>query len=118
MAPQPKVNKKLLYVGGLADEVVEETLHAAFVPFGDLKEVNLPKDHAKNAHRGFAFIEFDDEFDADEARYNMDGAELFGRVLRVNVAKAMGHKLGSNKAVWSADDWFQSLPDGENGQAA
>ena len=37
----------------------------------------------------------------------MDGSELFGRVLRVNVARAMSHKLGSSKAVWSADSWFQ-----------
>ena len=48
------------------------------------------------------------EADADEARFNMNGAELFGRTLRVNVAKAMGHKLGSSKAVWSADSWFQN----------
>ena len=28
-------------------------------------------------------------------------------MLRVNVARAMSHKLGSSKAVWSADSWFQ-----------
>ena len=27
--------------------------------------------------------------------------------MRVNVARAMSHKLGSSKAVWSADSWFQ-----------
>ena len=29
-------NKKLLYVGGLAEEVDEKMLHAAFIPFGDI----------------------------------------------------------------------------------
>lgn len=34
--PQPKRN---VYVGGLEDQVNEEILHAAFVPFGDIVEV-------------------------------------------------------------------------------
>ena len=33
--------KKLLYVGGLAEEVDEKTLQAAFIPFGDIVEVNI-----------------------------------------------------------------------------
>ncbi|KAH8094968.1 peptidyl-prolyl cis-trans isomerase [Aureococcus anophagefferens] len=109
MAPQQ--NKRILYVGGLTEEVTEEILHAAFIPFGELVEVNIPKDHASktsDGNRGFAFVEFELEPDADEARFNMDGAELFGRVLRVNVAKALTHKLGSSKPVWSADSWFQN----------
>jgi len=134
----PKEDKRLLYVGGLADEVVEETLHAAFIPFGEVKEVNMPRDHqAKDtAHRGFAFVAFEHEEDADEARFNMNGSELFGRVLRVNVARAAAHKLGScvdacgarflgvitlarrSKPVWSADEWFQNLHDTAEGADA
>ena len=30
------MNKKLLYVGGLAEEVDEKMVHAAFIPFGDI----------------------------------------------------------------------------------
>jgi len=37
-------NKRILYVGGLAEEVNEKLLHAAFIPFGDLAEVNMPLD--------------------------------------------------------------------------
>jgi len=108
MAAQREANRKLLYVGGLAESVVEETLHAAFIPFGEVVEVTLPRE-AKDAHRGFAFVEFKEEEDANEARFNMDGAELFGRALRVSVAKATEHRLGSSKPVWSADSWFQNL---------
>ena len=119
MAPQQ--NKRILYVGGLTEEVTEEILHAAFIPFGELVEVNIPKDHASktsDGNRGFAFVEFELEPDADEARFNMDGAELFGRVLRVNVAKALTHKLGSSKPVWSADSWFQNLSEDGTAPAA
>ena len=49
-------NKKILYVGGLAEEVNEKVLHSAFVVFGDVLDVNIPIDYATNQHRGFGFI--------------------------------------------------------------
>ena len=100
-------NKRVVYVGGLSDEADEETLHAAFIPFGDIVEVNISKDYAKDSNRGFGFVEFESEEDADDAIDNMDGSELFGRVLRVNRAKPMQHKLGDAKPVWSAEEWFK-----------
>lgn len=39
-----KANKRLLYVGGLADEVTADVLKGAFLPFGDLVDVQLPLD--------------------------------------------------------------------------
>ena len=98
-------HRRLLYVGGLAEECVEETLHAAFIPFGEITEVTIPKAQSEK-HRGFGFVEFKDELDADEARFNMDGAEIFGRTLKVNVAKP---EHNASKPVWSADQWFQNL---------
>ena len=46
-------NKKILYVGGLAEEVNEKILHSSFVVFGDVLDVNIPIDYATNQHRGF-----------------------------------------------------------------
>lgn len=43
--------KTTLYVGGLEESVNESTLHAAFIPFGDIKDVNIPIDHASGKHR-------------------------------------------------------------------
>ena len=45
-------------------------------------------------------------------------AELFGRVLHVNVARPMQASMGSRKAVWAdADQWYQeSLGTGEGEQ--
>jgi RNA recognition motif. (a.k.a. RRM, RBD, or RNP domain) len=37
--------------GGLAEEVDEKILHAAFVPFGDIKDVKTPLDMATQKHR-------------------------------------------------------------------
>lgn len=33
-------------------------LHAAFVPFGDVKEVNIPLEQTTQKNRGFAFVTF------------------------------------------------------------
>jgi len=38
----------MLYVGGLDDTVTEEFLHAAFIPFGDLKSIQIPKDYKES----------------------------------------------------------------------
>ena len=52
-------SKKHLYVGGLAEEVDQKVLQAAFIPFGDIVEINMPIDYETEKHRGFAFIEFE-----------------------------------------------------------
>ena len=64
-------------------------------------------DYVKGTHKGFAFVEYQDADDAEEAIYNMDGAELFGRALNVNLARQDSIQLGSHKAVWTTDEWFQ-----------
>ena len=53
-------NKKTtLYVGGLEENVNEATLHSAFIPFGDIKDVNIPLDNTTGKHRGFGFVEYE-----------------------------------------------------------
>ncbi len=53
-------NKKTtLYVGGLEENVNEAILHSAFIPFGDIKDVNIPMDNTSGKHRGFGFVEYE-----------------------------------------------------------
>jgi len=107
--------KSTVYVGGLAPVVTAGNLHDAFIPFGEIADISLPKNenpHGNNnnnrrndrnnnhnddryntlngepsLHRGFAYIEFEDPEDAKEAIDNMDQSELFGRVIKVSAAK-------------------------------
>jgi RNA recognition motif-containing protein len=65
-------------------------------------------------NRGFAFVEFVNDDDAADALDNMDGCEIYGKVLRCNVAKALP-KIEKGKAVWSAEEWIQGQ--GEEGEA-
>jgi peptidyl-prolyl isomerase E (cyclophilin E) len=102
--------RRTLYVGGLDEGVTQATLQAAFIPFGELTDVQLPVDVATGKHRGFGFVEFADEGDAKDALDNMHNSELFGRVLRVNVARPAKSK---SQAAWaSADAWYQALREG------
>ncbi|KAJ0094423.1 hypothetical protein Patl1_16663 [Pistacia atlantica] len=108
------VQKNTLYVGGLAEEVNEAILHAAFIPFGDIKDVKTPLDQATQKHRSFGFVTFLEKEDASAAMDNMDGAELYGRVLTVNYAlpeRIKGWRAGlgrSAQSVWAdADTWFE-----------
>lgn len=100
-------NKRILYVGGLADEVDEKVVLAAFQPFGDVIDVNLPLDFATQKHRGFAFVEFESALDAADAIDNMNEAEIYGRTIRVNIAKPSKLKENSARAVWADDSWLK-----------
>ncbi|CAH1764954.1 14822_t:CDS:2 [Entrophospora sp. SA101] len=87
-------SKTTIYVGGLDDQVNEEILHAAFIPFD-------------NQHRGFGFVEFEEADDAQAAIDNMNLSELYGKVIKVNLARPMKIREGSTRAVWSEDAWLQ-----------
>ncbi|XP_062111402.1 uncharacterized protein LOC133822941 [Humulus lupulus] len=109
---QQAVQKNTLYVGGLAEEVNESILHAAFIPFGDIKDVKTPLDQATQKHRSFGFVTFLEREDAAAAMDNMDGAELYGRVLTVNYALPERIKGGEQgwaaQPIWAdADTWFE-----------
>lgn len=51
----------------------------------------------------------------------MNDSEMFGRTLRVNLAKPMKIKEGSTRPVWASDEWLQNYagasltPDGATG---
>ncbi|KAI9903310.1 hypothetical protein N3K66_002662 [Trichothecium roseum] len=104
--------KATVHVGGLSPLANEANIFDAFLPFGDIVEVQVPKpDGAKSSepHKGFAYVEFEDIADAKEAIDNMDQSEFFGRVIKVSQAKipkSADEGLGSKKAVWEQEDWI------------
>lgn len=100
-------NKRTIYVGGLADEVDEEVLRSAFLAFGELLDIQIPLDYQTEKHRGFAFIEYEFAEDAAAAIDNMNDSEMFGRTIRVNLAKPQKIKEGSTRAVWADDTWLR-----------
>jgi cold-inducible RNA-binding protein len=77
---------KKLFVGGLSFDTTDEGLHQAFSPFGTLEEAKIITDRASGRSRGFGFVSFTDEAEADRALQQMNGAELDSRTIRVDRA--------------------------------
>jgi len=104
--------KATVYVGGLDNAVNEKILADAFLPFGEIVDVSLPKPDLPSStdpHRGFGYVEFEIPGDAKEAIENMDQSELFGRVIKVSAAKPQKESnegLGSKTAVWEQEGWL------------
>ncbi|KAF9898281.1 hypothetical protein BX616_004252 [Lobosporangium transversale] len=108
--------KSTLYIGGLDEQVTPQILHSAFIPFGEITHIEIPPDPTSTApHRGFGFVEFDLPADAKAAQDNMHLSELFGRTIKVNLAKPLrgtgtgpgGIGRGPEKAIWADEDWLK-----------
>ncbi|KAK8107078.1 RNA recognition domain-containing protein [Apiospora kogelbergensis] len=116
--------KATVYVGGLAGMVNQANLHDAFIPFGEIADISLPKNDKPDAtepHRGFAYIEYEDADDAKEAMDNMDQSEFFGKTLKVSAAKApksADEGLGSKTALWQQESWLAEHAVDEEDRAA
>ena len=80
------VNNKKLYVGNLSWGVSDDSLKAAFAEFGEVTSAQVAMDRMTGRSRGFAFVEFATDEAAAAAVAGLDGHELDGRELRVNIA--------------------------------
>ena len=99
-------DKRTLYVGGLDERVDRGVLHAAFVPFGEITDVMIPLETTTGEHRGFGFVTFEQADDAADAIDNMADAELFGRVLKVNVSKPQQRERSNKPGTCRQDSCF------------
>ena len=79
---------KKLFVGGLAWATNEASLLQAFQQFGAVAEAKVILDRETGRSRGFGFVTYENDADADVAIKELDGAELDGRSIRVNEAQA------------------------------
>jgi RNA recognition motif-containing protein len=76
-----------LFVGNLSYQTTQEDLHAAFAQYGNVESVNIITDRTTGQPRGFAFVEMTDPNEAEAAIAQLNGAELGGRALNVNIAR-------------------------------
>ena len=76
-----------LYVGNLSFDMTDQELEQAFSEFGDVVSASVIRDRDTNRSRGFGFVEFAQEADAQKAKEAMDGKEINGRALKVDEAR-------------------------------
>jgi hypothetical protein len=75
-----------LFVGSLSYETDNRSLRSAFEAFGEVADAVVITDRDTGRSRGFGFVTMADRKDAQIAIKKLDGAELDGRNIVVNVA--------------------------------
>ncbi len=83
-----------LFVGNLSFETTENDLQDAFAAHGTVTETNLMTDRTTGRPRGFGFITMGTPEEAQKAIAALNGSQLGGRALTVNVAKPREERTG------------------------
>ena len=76
-----------IYVGNLSYDCTEEDLKQAFEAFGQVESVKIITDMYSGRSKGFGFVEMPAEAEAQSAIDGLNGKDMKGRDLNVNVAR-------------------------------
>jgi len=95
---------KKLFVGSLSWGTDDETLREAFAVHGEIVEAVVITDRDTGRSRGFGFVTFEDDEAADKAMAALNGTELDGRTIRVDVAQAKERPRGGG-GYRGGDGW-------------
>ncbi len=83
-----------VFVGSLSWNTSEESLSNLFSKIGEIEELKIITDRETGRSRGFGFVTFSSEEDANTAVRELDGTELDGRQLKINIAKERDRDSG------------------------
>src|SRR5437870_5627118 len=76
-----------LYVGNLAYGVTDSDLQQLFQQHGTVQSAQVIMDRDTNRSKGFGFVEMGSDAEAQAAITALNGKEVDGRALTVNVAR-------------------------------
>ena len=83
-----------LFVGNLSFDTTENDLQDAFAAHGTVTEANIMMDRMSGRPRGFGFVTMSTPEEAQKAIAAMNGAQLGGRALTVNIARPREERPG------------------------
>jgi RNA recognition motif-containing protein len=78
---------KKLYVGNLSYDVDSSALQEMFGAYGTVQSADIIMDRDTNRSKGFGFVQFATDAEADAAINALNGQQNGGRALTVNEAK-------------------------------
>ena len=76
-----------IFVAGLPFAVSDSELQELFEPYGTVGSAKVILDRETHKSRGFGFVEFSSNEEAEKAIKALDGTSLEGRTLTVKVAE-------------------------------
>jgi RNA recognition motif-containing protein len=88
-----------LYVGNLAHGITEKDLANLFSPHGTVQSAQVIVNRQTGRSRGFGFVEMESGEQAQAALKAMNGQEINGRPLTVNVARPREDRGGSQRGL-------------------
>jgi cold-inducible RNA-binding protein len=83
-----------LYVGNLTYDTTESTIEALFGTHGTVVSVALINDRDTGRPKGFGFVEMGSPEEAQAAKAALDGTDLGGRAIKVDIAKEREPRTG------------------------
>ena len=78
-----------VYVGNLPFSIKSDGLKQLFSEFGEVEEAVVISDKYSGRSKGFGFVTFKNDEDAQKAISEMNEKEVEGRALKVNEARPM-----------------------------
>jgi heterogeneous nuclear ribonucleoprotein A1/A3 len=91
-----------IFVGNLAFNTTSSDLQTLFGKFGEISEIKIPTDRDSGRVRGFAFITFEKQQDAENS-LAMNSKELNGRAIRVSIATEKKEAGGFSRSGYGGD---------------
>lgn len=76
-----------LFIGSLAYATTDDSLKAFFETIGEVSSARVVTDRETGRSKGFGFVEFADEANNQKAIDTLNGKELDGRAINVNLAR-------------------------------
>ncbi len=101
------MDKKKLFIGSLPWAVTSDSLKDLFAQFGEIVDAVVISDSATGRSKGFGFITFANEADAEKAQGEMDGKEVEGRSIVVNFAKPRESRPAGGGGFRGGNDNFR-----------
>jgi cold-inducible RNA-binding protein len=86
-----------LFVGNLSFNTTENDLQDTFATHGSVVEANLMMDRESGRPRGFGFVTMSTPEEAQSAIDALNGKDLDGRALTVNIAKPREERSGGGR---------------------
>jgi RNA recognition motif-containing protein len=89
-----------IYVGNLSYGMTEEDLKNIFSEHGAVSSVNIIKDRVTGNSKGFGFVEMENDDEGQKAIDELNGTELQGRPLKVNLARPRTERPRQERRSW------------------
>ena len=83
-----------IFVGGLPFRVDDSSLKEAFQEYGEVSSAKVITDKFTGRSRGFGFVEMPNDEEGKKAMAELNGSEMDGRSIVVNVAEERKERSG------------------------